>query len=376
MLKIIGGKMRIIVNASNLRAGGSIQVTESIIFEASKFVSDSHEFHFFLSPAFMHLKNKLVNTEQCIYYWVGYPSRFSITGTCKQLDGLESIIKPDVTFSVFGPNYWKPKSKHVVGFAQGYYLYQDLPFFKSMKFTQKAKWYALSKYHRHILKYHADKYIVETEDVKNKFAKFLSVKSSDISVVSNTHGDHFNDFKRTVNFEMDNCKFKLLTIAYPYPHKNLLILKAVADICMDKGLDILFYITVSDSYYIENFYGYESKIKNLGKVNNLDVPSLYEQCDAMILPTLVECFSASYPEAMKMRKPILTSNYSFAKSICGDAALYFDPYSPVDIADKIIQICSSKEIMETLRLNGDKRLMSFKSSTERFSSYIEICESL
>ena len=44
----------------------------------------------------------------------------------------------------------------------------------------------------------------------------------------------------------------------------------------------------------------------VGGVDIRECPSLYEQCDFMFLPTLLECFSASYAEAMKMRRPILT----------------------------------------------------------------------
>ena len=64
-------------------------------------------------------------------------------------------------------------------------------------------------------------------------------------------------------------------------------------------------------------------------------PKLYNQADAMFLPTLLETFSASYPEAMKMERPILTSDLDFAKDICGDAALYFNPLDSYDIANKI-----------------------------------------
>ena len=55
----------------------------------------------------------------------------------------------------------------------------------------------------------------------------------------------------------------------------------------------------------------------------------------MFLPTFLECFSASYAEAMLMKKPIITSNLGFAQNVCKDAAVYFDPCNPEDIIDKI-----------------------------------------
>ena len=74
-------------------------------------------------------------------------------------------------------------------------------------------------------------------------------------------------------------------------------------------------------------------------------PMCTAQSDAMLLPTMLECFSASYPEAMVMKKPVLTSDLSFARSICGNAAIYFNPFDPADIADKIIGLVNDKTLV-------------------------------
>ncbi|ELV8657096.1 glycosyltransferase, partial [Vibrio vulnificus] len=163
-----------------------------------------------------------------------------------------------------------------------------------------------------------------------------------------------------------------LTIAYPYPHKNLAVLKEVSDILNSEGILYIFNVTVSDCFYKKVFQGYEDSIVNLGHVDNKNCPKLYEQVDAMILPTLVECFSASYPEAMVMNRPILTSDYSFAKSICGEAAIYFDPFNPSDIAEKIRLLASDRNLYKGLVSAGSKRLGSFLSPTQRCEKYINL----
>ncbi len=61
------------------------------------------------------------------------------------------------------------------------------------------------------------------------------------------------------------------------------------------------------------------------------VPSLYEQCDALFMPTLLEFFSGTYIEAMLYKKPILTSDRDFARDVCQDAADYIDPHDVDDI---------------------------------------------
>ena len=94
----------------------------------------------------------------------------------------------------------------------------------------------------------------------------------------------------------------------------------------------------------------------------------------MFLPTLLETFSASYPEAMKMKKPILTSYLDFALDICGDAALYFDPTSAEDIADKILMLSVDENLYQNLVSQGTERLKKFETPESRVKKYMEIFE--
>ena len=96
----------------------------------------------------------------------------------------------------------------------------------------------------------------------------------------------------------------------------------------------------------------------------------------MFLPTLVESFSANYPEAMKMEVPILTSNLPFATSLCGNAALYFNPLSASDIGETILQLANSRDMQQQLIHNGKEKLLSFPTAQQRAQQYISICEKL
>ena len=117
-------------------------------------------------------------------------------------------------------------------------------------------------------------------------------------------------------------------------------------------------------------------MENFGKCHIDRLPLLYDSCDAMILPTLLETFSATYPEAMIMRKPIITSKYSFAVDICGKAAEYFDPLDPVDIANKILNVALSHKRQTELIKKGNIRIKNFETPMSRASKYLKICETL
>ena len=110
----------------------------------------------------------------------------------------------------------------------------------------------------------------------------------------------------------------------------------------------------------------------LGKVDITNCPGLYAYCDFLFLPTLLESFSASYCEAMKMKKPIITSDLNFARGICDDSAVYFDPISAKSIGDSIYNLSKDHATQKKLITNGTKRLKSFSNYNQRASKYLNI----
>lgn len=96
----------------------------------------------------------------------------------------------------------------------------------------------------------------------------------------------------------------------------------------------------------------------------------------MFLPTLLECFSASYAEAMVMKKPILTSDLGFAHTVCKNAALYFDPDDADDVADKIITLIHSPQLQAELIEKGTSQLGQFGSAEQRAVKILELCKTL
>lgn len=369
--------MKIIINTTNLKEGGAIQVALSLINELKCF--DDNKYFVFLSKA---VEKQIVVegfANNFRFSSFDYPSRFTLTGNVKVLDKAAKEIKPDCVFSVFGPTYWTPKFPHVMGFAQGLYLYGELPYFKVRSLKTKIRWTLLKYYHRFLLKKNADFYIVETEDVKKRLLKFLNLTDEKISVVSNTCSSSF--FETTNNSPKylpatKKNEFRLLTISAYYEHKNIGIFKDVSQLLQKEKIQYIFIVTLSESAYKQNFAGFEKSIINVGPIANRDCPSLYSECDAMILPTLVECFSASYPEAMVMGKPILTSDYSFSRTICGNAAIYFDPFDPSDIASNIIRLSNDSDLYANLVQNGLNNVNGFETAKTRCEKYLKICKEL
>jgi len=74
---------------------------------------------------------------------------------------------------------------------------------------------------------------------------------------------------------------------------------------------------------------------------------------------LYEGFGYPPLEAMKYGIPVAVSNSSSLPEIVGEAGLKFDPYSPEDIAKKIINILFNNKLSNSLIEEGYKRVKKF-----------------
>jgi glycosyltransferase involved in cell wall biosynthesis len=371
--------IKIIVNASNLKGGGAFQVAITFIEGLKDF--KKNKYFIFLPPILFHSIDLKNFSSNIIFYNVSNPPTLSIFGWgLKELTNLEKSIQPDCVFSFFGPTYWRPKSLHIMGFANGLYLYGDLPYIKKLGLINKALFNLKKFYHRTLLKNNADFYVVQTDDMKKRFANFLNISNHLIAV---NYGSYHPIFKEKINDlsllpDKNENEFWFITISAYYPHKNLDIINKVLDILVikDNNIKVKFILTLPNNVFQEKFKRHKNSVINVGPVKLHECPYLYEKSDALFLPTLVESFSASYPEAMIMQKPILTSNYQFSRTVCGNSAVYFNPYNPNDIADKIIKIISNKHLYNKLIDSGLKTVNEMPSFRDSTKKYLDICETL
>jgi glycosyltransferase involved in cell wall biosynthesis len=73
---------------------------------------------------------------------------------------------------------------------------------------------------------------------------------------------------------------------------------------------------------------------------------------ALVYPSFFEGFGVPVVEAMKCEVPVLTSKNSSMQEIAGEAALYFDPADPKDIAEAMMHIYKDETGREQLIRKG------------------------
>ncbi len=81
------------------------------------------------------------------------------------------------------------------------------------------------------------------------------------------------------------------------------------------------------------------KVIFLQNVNDEELASLYKNAIALVMPSLMEGFGLPALEAMANNCLVLASDIPSLIETCGNVALYFDPYNPKDIAEKIKAVC-------------------------------------
>ena len=371
--------MKILINSSTFKGTGVTQVAVSFINECVNF--PDNEYLVFMSPNVAANINQEMFPKNFTFHTFGKHSLYGLRGIpdLYKMKRMEANFKPDAVFSVFGPSLWKPKAPHLQGYAFPHYIYVNSPAFDRMTFKEKMGVKLRQFVHIGHMKHEGKYFVCETEDVSEKLHELHHIKRDRIFTVSNTANSYFLNYKSEGAGRENQQEFRFYSLCSNSPHKNLSILNKVIPILKSKNLSkkILFYVTIPQKDYDTVFCDYvKDYIVNVGPLKVADCPAFVDSCDALFLPTLLECFSASYPEAMLLKKPIVTSDLPFATTVCDNAALYFDPLDAEDIAKTLIKLVESSKIYNQLVERGKEQLRTFLTPQERAKKYLKICENI
>jgi glycosyltransferase involved in cell wall biosynthesis len=102
---------------------------------------------------------------------------------------------------------------------------------------------------------------------------------------------------------------------------------------------------------------------------------LLHACRAIVFPSLFEGFGMPLLEGMAAGKPLLVSDRTSLPEIAGDAALYFDPTRPSEIADAIRRVERDPDLRCHLAERAAKRLRAFGGPEEMAARYLQVFRS-
>ena len=114
-----------------------------------------------------------------------------------------------------------------------------------------------------------------------------------------------------------------------------------------------------DFLHLLKTYKYRNDIITPGYISESVLAQLTASAYAMIYPSLFEGFGVPVLEAMKSEIPVLTSANSSMQEIGEEAALYFDPLSVNDMAEKLMLIYKDEDLRNSLIQKGKQRAGEF-----------------
>lgn len=263
----------------------------------------------------------------------------------------------------------------VLYFDWPYAVYPDSPVWKNMSFIDYFRRSVKLRFFKSGLS-HIDSYIAQTQAMKSRLVSVLQISTDRITVIPMGYVRSSED--RITNSNHIDEGYLL----YPtknYSHKNVEILIELAQILKERNAPIRL-ITTAESFLgmsreksirLIKELGIEDYLSLTGWISKDTLSDLKENSLGFILPTLLETYGIPYIEAMELEKPIFTSNMDFSRVTCGDAALYFDPYSAEDIYSKIEDYLSNKDIKNKMHENALKIISSHMTWKDVFVKILD-----
>ena len=97
-----------------------------------------------------------------------------------------------------------------------------------------------------------------------------------------------------------------------------------------------------------------------GQIDQSLLRRYYSHAALLAFPSLYEGFGLPPLEAMACGCPVLVSNAASLPEVCGDAAVYVDPYRVEDIADTLLRVLLDGGLRTELSARGLERAASYQ----------------
>jgi glycosyltransferase involved in cell wall biosynthesis len=356
-------RARVLVDASNLRIGGGIQVAASLIDEIHRMLRDEVS-PWWLDATILWPSSEVMSN---VVEPVSLPT----------IDRFPTAVF-DVAFSVFGPRYRPPRAmRTIMGFADGTLVNERPGSLPQLSVRHRARRLVRNALARRSFRA-ADLLVVETEAVKSRVVGALGVDPARIAVVPNSVSRAFLDspVSRRDRLTLPGVDLTFCYVTRAYPHKNLGFLGSLGErLSESHGIEIRTITTLRD----EEWDGLDERTRhychNIGPVDIGAVRSVYGMADAAIFPSLMESSSATPLEAMAAGIPLFASDRDFVRTLCSDVPFYFDPEDADSAASVVAHAFRQGPHSWSPRVDGGtRRVASMPSSEERARAYLDLID--
>jgi glycosyltransferase involved in cell wall biosynthesis len=231
------------------------------------------------------------------------------------------------------------------------------PFFDRLLYYFKSKY--ACKTANHI--------VAISEQTKRDIVSYYKIPNNKISVIPLAVDGvflqhHSSDFLMKVKQKYQLIKPYFITVGTVENRKNQLnIIKALKQL-YNREIELIIVGKHSSNYAktVKDFIHNHALAARFLKVDNTnELAALYKQSLALIYVSEFEGFGIPPLEAMACGTAIIASNTSSIPEVCGNAALYVNPYNTSEIKDAMLQIIEDADLVNNLIKQGNKQIELF-----------------
>jgi glycosyltransferase involved in cell wall biosynthesis len=233
----------------------------------------------------------------------------------------------------------------------------------------------------------ADHVITVSNYSKTQIMETLGIPGSKISVI---HCGAGAQFRQNGNHKESCGVAQALGTNRPFlmyvgnlkPHKNVTtLLRAYAQLHRRKKLPHSLVIVGEDARWKRSVVeecsrlDIQDSVIFIPYVSPALLPKLYAAADLLVMPSTAEGFGLPVLEAMACGTPVVCSNAASLPEVAGDAALYFDPASQEELAERIELLLQSGDLRALLRDRGLQRAKRFtwqESARKHLDLYLQL----
>jgi glycosyltransferase involved in cell wall biosynthesis len=347
--------MKLVIDAVGIKHSGGAVVLLDFISTAIKdcriysiyiFVSPKSVRNFTLAENKKVYEIEQVMAEKSYLYRIWW-SQFGLTKECRK-------INADVAICMTGISRLDSSVPYMT------FIQQSLPFAKEsipeMGYKKKLNIWVTRKLMARSCK-RASEVMVQTSTMKQSVLDTFHLDNEQVVVVTPPMPIHKHVKPEPVIPKIEK-KVRFLYVGSNAAHKNIRTLIEGFHHLYRTHPNIELCLTFAKAHPLNEI----SWITCLGFLEHNQIWAAYQDADIYVMPSLVETVGLPLMEAMSVGLPILVADRAYAHEICQDAAIYFDPLSPLDLSNKAKKLLEDKNTYNKLSM---KSKMLYKSKVSK-----------
>ena len=195
-----------------------------------------------------------------------------------------------------------------------------------------------------------DYVIVQQMWMKEIFCKIFNIELNKVIVASPIHKLYQSKILENKDLETNKVFF---FPCLPRPFKNIDVLGRTCQLLHKFGIfnyQLLLTIDGTENTYSKRIverYKDIPQIKFLGRITRTEVFEIYQKCDVLLFPSLLETWGLPMSEFKQFNKPMFASNLPYAKETVGNyhKAIFLHPNKSQEWASYMQKIIEDKRII-------------------------------